>query len=101
MFVYRNTAYCGLIEICKPQKGETLVVTAAAGAVGSLVGQIGKNLGLTVIGIAGSDAKCNWLTKELGFDHAINYKTQDIAKALKEAAPNGVDCYFDNVCTYK
>ena len=99
MFVHRNTAYFGFTEICKPQKGETLVVSGAAGAVGSHVGQIGKNLGLKVIGIAGSDAKCNWLTKELGFDHAINYKTQDVAKALKEAAPNGVDCYFDNVCT--
>lgn len=72
-------------------------MSGAAGAVGSHVGQIGKNLGLTVIGIAGSDAKCDWLIKELGFDAAINYKTQNVAKELNKAAPNGVDCYFDNV----
>ena len=74
-------------------------MSGAAGAVGSHVGQMGKSLGLTVIGIAGSDAKCNWLKKDLGFDHVINYKTQDVATGLKEAAPKGVDCYFDNVCT--
>lgn len=94
----RNTAYFGLIELCQPKSGETLVVSGAAGGVGSHVGQIGKILGLNVIGIAGSDAKCKWLKEELGFDHAINYKTQDVAVALKEAAPNKVDCYFDNVC---
>lgn len=91
------TAYFGLLELCQPQSGETVVVTGAAGAVGSLVGQIAKIKGCTVIGFAGSDDKVEWLEKDLGFDKALNYKTVDIATALKEAAPNGVDCYFDNV----
>ncbi|KPJ08829.1 Prostaglandin reductase 1 [Papilio machaon] len=91
------TAYFGFLEICKPKAGETVVVTGAAGAVGSLVGQIAKIKGCKVIGFAGSDDKVEWLEKELGFDKALNYKTVDIAKALKEAAPNGVDCYYDNV----
>ncbi|XP_051172015.1 prostaglandin reductase 1-like isoform X1 [Leptopilina boulardi] len=92
-----ETAYFGLLEICQPKIGETLVVSGAAGAVGSHVGQIGKIKGLNVIGIAGSDEKCKWLVDELGFDYAINYKTQDLSEALKNAAPNGIDCYFDNV----
>ena len=92
-----NTAYFGFLEICKPKEGETVVVTAAAGAVGSLVGQIAKIKGCKVIGFAGSDDKCKWLEDELGFDKAINYKNGDMSKALKEAAPKGVDCYFDNV----
>lgn len=93
-----NTAYFGLFEICKPKQGETLVISGAAGAVGSHVGQLGKNVvGLTVIGIAGSDEKCKWLVNELGFDHAINYKTENVAAALRKAAPKGIDCYFDNV----
>lgn len=93
-----NTAYFGLFEICKPKQGETLVVSGAAGAVGSHVGQLAKNVvGLTVIGIAGSDEKCKWLVDELGFDHAINYKTENVAAALRKAAPKGIDCYFDNV----
>ncbi|XP_011344449.1 prostaglandin reductase 1 isoform X2 [Ooceraea biroi] len=91
------TAYFGLMEICKPKPGETIVISGAAGAVGSHVGQIAKNLGLTVIGICGSDEKCKWLTDELGFDVAINYKTKSIAKSLRKAAPQGIDCYFDNV----
>ncbi|KAH9640713.1 hypothetical protein HF086_007284 [Spodoptera exigua] len=90
------TAYFGFLEICKPKAGETVVVTGAAGAVGSLVGQIAKLKGCKVIGFAGSDDKVKWL-EEIGFDKAINYKTADIATALKEAAPKGVDCYFDNV----
>lgn len=92
------TAYLGLHEIGKPKKGETLVVSGAAGAVGSVVGQIGKLLGLTVIGIAGSDEKVELLKSEFGFDQGINYKTtKDMKAAIKEAAPNGVDIYFDNV----
>lgn len=92
------TAYLGLHEIGKPKKGETLVVSGAAGAVGSVVGQIGKILGLNVIGIAGTDEKIDMLKSEFGFDHGINYKTTDDMKAaIEEAAPNGVDIYFDNV----
>ncbi|KAJ8728309.1 hypothetical protein PYW08_016694 [Mythimna loreyi] len=90
------TAYFGFLEICKPKAGETVVVTGAAGAVGSLVGQIAKIKGCKVIGFAGSDDKVKWL-EEIGFDKAINYKTADVAAALKAAAPKGVDCYFDNV----
>lgn len=92
-----NTAYFGFLEICKPKAGETVVVTGAAGAVGSLVGQIAKIKGCRVIGFAGSDEKCDWIKNELGFDIAINYKNGDMKKAIKEAAPDGVDCYFDNV----
>merc|ERR550519_3028982 len=91
-----NTAYFGLLEICKPKAGETVVVSGAAGAVGSLVGQIAKIKGCKVIGYAGTDEKCKWL-KELGFDHAFNYKKSDVTESLKTAAPKGVDCYFDNV----
>ncbi|XP_057320103.1 prostaglandin reductase 1-like isoform X2 [Microplitis mediator] len=92
-----HTAYLGFTEICEPKAGETLVVSGAAGAVGSHVGQIGKILGMKVIGIAGSDAKCQWIIDDLGFDHAINYKTQDVAAQLKKVTPQGIDCYFDNV----
>ncbi|XP_053609731.1 prostaglandin reductase 1-like isoform X2 [Plodia interpunctella] len=92
-----NTAYFGFTEFCKPQPGETVVVSGAAGAVGSHVGQIAKIYGCKVIGIAGSNEKCEWLTKELGFDHAANYKAVDLAAFLEESAPAGVDCYFDNV----
>ncbi|MDO1511090.1 NADP-dependent oxidoreductase [Maribacter confluentis] len=92
------TAYLGLHEIGKPKQGETMVVSGAAGAVGSVVGQIGKILGLTVIGIAGTDEKIDMLKSDFGFDHGINYKTtKDMKAAIKEAAPNGVDVYFDNV----
>ncbi|XP_064071964.1 prostaglandin reductase 1-like [Vanessa tameamea] len=91
------TASLAFLEICKPKKGETVVVTGAAGAVGSIVGQIAKIKGCKVIGFAGSDNKVNWLEKELGFDKALNYKTVDVQTALKSAAPNGIDCYFDNV----
>merc|ERR550519_328223 len=91
-----NTAYFGLLEICKPKAGETVVVSGAAGAVGSLVGQIAKIKGCKVIGYAGSDDKVEWL-KELGFDHAFNYKKVTVTESLAKAAPNGVDCYLDNV----
>ncbi|XP_060517222.1 prostaglandin reductase 1-like [Cylas formicarius] len=92
-----NTGYFGFLEICKPKAGETVVVTGAGGAVGSLVGQIAKLKGCKVIGIAGSDEKNKWLKEELNFDHVINYKTQDVEAELKKAASEGVDCYFDNV----
>jgi len=91
-----NTAFFGFLELCDPKEGETLVVNGAAGAVGSLVGQIAKIKGCNVIGYAGTEAKCDWL-RSIGFDKAYNYKTTDIGKSLKEAAPKGVDCYFDNV----
>lgn len=92
-----NTAYFGLLEICQPKEGETVVVTGAAGAVGSIVGQIARIKGCRSIGFAGSDSKCKWLKDELKFDAAYNYKKISVADALKEAAPNGIDCYFDNV----
>lgn len=91
-----NTAYFGFLDLCKPQPGETVVVTGAAGAVGSIVGQIAKTKGCRVVGLAGDDAKCAWLLT-LGFDVAINYKTPDVKKKLIAAAPDGYDCYFDNV----
>lgn len=91
------TAYVGLLDITHPKEGETLVVSAAAGAVGSIVGQIGKIKGCYVVGIAGSDEKCEWLKKELGFDATINYKTENVAERLKALCPKGIDIYFDNV----
>jgi NADPH-dependent curcumin reductase CurA len=92
------TAYLGLSEIGKPKKGETLVVSGAAGAVGSVAGQIAKIMGCRVVGIAGSDEKCEMLTSDFGFDTAINYKTTgNMRKAIAAACPNGVDVYFDNV----
>lgn len=91
------TAYFGLLDICNPQPGETVVVTTAAGAVGSLVGQIAKIRGCNVIGITGSDEKCDWITKDLGFDAAINYKTENVPAALKTLCPNGIDCHFEQV----
>ncbi|GAA3936056.1 NADP-dependent oxidoreductase [Hymenobacter algoricola] len=90
------TAYFGLLDICQPQAGETVVVSGAAGAVGMVVGQLAKILGARVVGTAGSDEKVAYL-KQLGFDEAINYKTVNLAEALAAAAPNGIDCYFDNV----
>jgi len=91
------TAYFGLIEIGQPKAGETLVVSAAAGAVGSMVGQIGKIQGCRVVGIAGSDDKCRWLTETAGFDAAINYKTEDVGAALDKHCPDGIDINFENV----
>ncbi|XP_028129068.2 prostaglandin reductase 1 [Diabrotica virgifera virgifera] len=92
-----HSAYFCLLDICKPKAGDTIVVSGAAGAVGSLVGQIAKIKGCKVIGIAGSDEKGKWLVEELGFDHFINYKTESIDAAIKKYAPNGVDSYFDNI----
>ena len=92
------TAYFGLLDIGKPSSGETVVVSGAAGAVGTVAGQIAKIKGCRVVGIAGSDEKTGYLVHDLGFDAAINYKTApDIKKAIKDACPNGVDIYFDNV----
>ncbi len=92
------TAYFGLLDIGKPQKDETVVVSGAAGAVGTIVGQIARIYGCRVVGIAGSDKKNRYLVDELGFDAAINYKTApDLTEALKKVCPDGVDIYFDNV----
>ncbi len=91
------TAYFGLLEEGRPAAGETVVVSAAAGAVGSAVGQIAKLKGCRVVGIAGGAEKCAWLTGGLGFDAAVDYKAGDVKAALREAAPKGVDVYFDNV----
>ena len=91
------TAYFGLLHVGRPKAGETVVVSAAAGSVGSLVGQIGKIKGCRVVGIAGGAEKCDWLTGELGFDAAVDYKAGNVFKALKSAAPQGIDVYFDNV----
>lgn len=92
------TAYFGFLDICKPQPGETVLVSGAAGAVGSLVGQIAKIQGCRVIGIAGTDDKVQWMTRELGFDAGFNYKSvSDYSEKLKELCPKGIDCYFDNV----
>jgi len=90
------TAYQGLMEIGKPSAGETLVVSGAAGSVGSIVGQLGKAEGLRVVGAAGSDEKCKWLEAELGFDKAINYKSENLADQFAAATPDGVDLYFEN-----
>ncbi|EIT83656.1 zinc-binding dehydrogenase family oxidoreductase [Fictibacillus macauensis ZFHKF-1] len=92
------TAYFGLLDIGKPQPGETVVVSGAAGAVGSAVGQIAKIKGTRVVGIAGTDEKVNYLKNELGFDEVINYKTcGNIKEALEKACPDGIDVYFENV----
>ena len=90
------TAYQGLINIGKPKAGETVLITGAAGSVGSMVGQIAKIEGLNVIGVAGTDEKCQWLVDELGFDNAINYKSNDLLQQLQNAAPNGIDLFFEN-----
>ncbi len=92
-----KTAYFGLLKIGDPQPGETVVVSAAAGAVGNVVGQIAKIKGAHVVGIAGGAEKCAWLTSDLGFDAAIDYRQENLFQALKEKCPNGIDVYFDNV----
>lgn len=91
------TAYFGLLKCGRPKAGETLLVSAAAGAAGNFVGQIGKIKGCRVVGIAGSDEKCRWITEELGMDDAINYKTENVFNTLKAKCPDGIDVYFDNV----
>ncbi|MDF3934324.1 NADP-dependent oxidoreductase [Pseudomonas citronellolis] len=91
------TAYFGLLDVGQPKAGETVVVSAAAGAVGSVVGQVAKIKGCTVIGIAGGEDKCRYLVEQLGFDGAIDYKNEDLALGLKRCCPNGIDVFFDNV----
>jgi NADPH-dependent curcumin reductase CurA len=90
-------AYFGLLDVGQPRAGETVVVSAAAGATGSIVGQIAKILGCRVVGIAGTDAKCAWVTDELGFDGCINHRTDDVRTRLRDLCPDRVDVYFDNV----
>jgi NADPH-dependent curcumin reductase CurA len=91
------TAYFGLLDIGKPQEGETVVVSGAAGAVGQVVGQIAKIKGCRAVGIAGGPEKCSYVVDELGFDAAIDYKSGDVAAGLREHCPKGIDVYFDNV----
>jgi NADPH-dependent curcumin reductase CurA len=91
------TSYFGLLDIGKPREGEMLVVSAGAGAVGSLVGQIGKIKGCKVAGIAGSEEKCRWMRDDLGFDAVINYRIENMQEALRRHCPDGIDIYFDNV----
>ena len=91
------TAYFGLLEVGRPRPGETVLVSGAAGAVGSAVGQIAAIKGCRAVGIAGTETKCRHLTRDLGFDAAINYRADDLATALKRTCPDGVDVYFDNV----
>jgi NADPH-dependent curcumin reductase len=91
------TAYVGLLDIGQPKPGETVVVSAASGAVGSAVGQIAKIKGCRAVGVAGSPDKCEYVVRELGFDSCVNYKTGNLVAALKEACPNGIDVYFENV----
>lgn len=91
------TAYFGFLDTGQPKPGDTVLVSAASGAVGSVVGQIAKIKGCYVVGLAGDDEKCNYCINELGFDVCINYKTQNVKQALREAFPKGIDIYFDNV----
>ncbi|XP_056000884.1 prostaglandin reductase 1-like [Ostrea edulis] len=91
------TAYFGFLEGCCPKSTDTVFVNSAAGAVGMIVGQIAKIKGCKVVGSAGSDEKCKWLKESLGFDEVFNYKTKPLEAALNDHAPNGLDCFFDNV----
>jgi NADPH-dependent curcumin reductase CurA len=91
------TAYAGLLDVGRPKPGQTVVVSAAAGAVGSVVGQIAKIKGCSAVGVAGSDEKCSYVVKELGLDACVNYRTQDLDEALAAACPAGIDIYYDNV----
>lgn len=92
-----RTAFYGLMEVGKPSAGETLVVAAASGAVGSVVGQIARIKGLRVVGIAGGEDKCRYVREELGFDECLDYKTGNLSEKLKAACPDGIDIYFENV----
>ncbi|MEE2659669.1 MAG: NADP-dependent oxidoreductase [Candidatus Latescibacterota bacterium] len=91
------TAYFGLLDIGQPQSGQTVVVSGAGGAVGSIAGQIAGIQGCRVVGITGSSEKCHWITDELGFDAAIDYKSEEVPAALSRTCPDGIDVYFDNV----
>ena len=91
------TAYAGVTEICKPKAGETFVVSAASGAVGSVAGQLAKRAGARVVGIAGGSEKCLWVQDSLGFDDCVDHRSLDLGRELKAACPNGIDCYFENV----
>ena len=91
------TGWYGLNRICAPKPGETVVVSAASGAVGSVVGQLARRQGCRVVGVAGGPDKCGYVTDELGFDACVDYKAGGLEAALKAAAPDGIDCYFDNV----
>ena len=91
------TAYFGLLDVCEPKEGETVVVSGAAGAVGSVASQIAKIIGCRVVGIAGGAEKCCYLIEELGLDAAIDYKGEDVRQGLRERCPGGIDVYFDNV----
>src|SRR6516165_6048591 len=91
------TAYVGLDEIGKPQSGETVVVSAASGAVGAVVGQLAKRAGARVVGIAGGADKCGWVEAELGFETCIDHRSADLGAALDHACPTGIDVYWENV----
>jgi NADPH-dependent curcumin reductase len=91
------TAYAGVTEICKPKAGETFVVSAASGAVGSVAGQLAKRAGARVVGIAGGSEKCLWVQDSLGFDDCVDHRSLDLRRELQAACPNGIDCYFENV----
>ncbi len=91
------TAYVGLLDIGQPKPGETVVVSAASGAVGSAVGQIAKIKGARAVGVAGSQDKCDYVVRDLGFDACVNYKKGDLLASLRQACPNGIDVYFENV----
>jgi NADPH-dependent curcumin reductase len=91
------TAYAGVTEICKPKPGDTFVVAAASGAVGSVAGQIAKRAGARVVGIAGGAEKCLWVQDSLGFDDCVDHRSLNLSRELQAACPNGIDCYFENV----
>jgi len=91
------TAYVGLLDLGQPKPGETVVVSAAAGAVGSIVGQLARIKGCRAVGVAGPQSKCDYVVKELGFDACVSYRSPDLFAALKHACPKGIDVYFDNV----